>query len=152
MLKIKMGYPTKADEKSILERMTAPKPPAPNKVTDPKTIVRARQIVSEIYVDEKIKNYIVDLVFATREPANSKMAAQKNLISWGASPRATLALAQAAKAYAFLNGRGYVTPEDVKSIGADVLRHRIIVSYEAEAESITSENIIQSLFEAVEVP
>ncbi|MBI3551415.1 MAG: AAA family ATPase [Elusimicrobia bacterium] len=152
MLKIKISYPTKADEKSILERMTAAAPPAPHKVTSPKQLLRARQVVSEIYVDEKIKNYIVELVFATRDPAGHKLAAQKNLIAWGASPRATLALAQAAKAYAFLNGRGYVTPEDVKSIGADVLRHRIIVSYEAEAENITSENIIQTLFETVEVP
>jgi MoxR-like ATPase len=152
MLKIKITYPTKADEKSILERMTTSETPTPHKVTSPKQLLRARQVVSEIYLDEKIKNYIVDLVFATRDPAGHKMAAQKSLISWGASPRATLALAQAAKAYAFLNGRGYVTPEDVKSIGADVLRHRIIVSYEAEAENITSENIIQTLFETIEVP
>jgi MoxR-like ATPase len=152
MLKLRISYPTKAEEKSILERMSVWQTPQPQKVTSPKQLVRARQVVSEIYVDEKIKNYIIELVFATRNPESHKMAAQKNLISYGASPRATIALVQAAKAYAFLNGRGYVTPEDVKTIGADVLRHRIIVSYEAEAENITSENIIQTLFETIEVP
>jgi MoxR-like ATPase len=152
MLKIKISYPTKADEKSILERMTAGAAPTPHKVTNPKQLLRARQVVSEIYVDEKIKNYIIDLVFATRDPAGHKMAAQKNLISWGASPRATLALAQAAKAYAFLNGRGYVTPEDVKAIGPDVLRHRLVLTYEADAEEVTSEQIVKRVFEVVEVP
>ena len=152
MLKIRITYPSKAEEKSILERMSSWQAPEPHKVTSPKQLLRARQVVSEIYVDEKIKNYIIELIFATRDPAGHKLAAQKNLISYGASPRATIALAQAAKAYAFLNGRGYVTPEDVKSIGADVLRHRIIVSYEAEAENVTSDNIIQTLFETIEVP
>jgi MoxR-like ATPase len=153
MLKVRVTYPTKAEERAILERMAgSAKAPAPQKVATPQQIAQARQIVSQIYIDEKIKNYIVELVFATREPAAHKMGALKHLISYGASPRATIALAQASKAYAFLNGRGYVTPEDVKSIGADVLRHRIIVSYEAEAENVTSENVIQTLFETVEVP
>ncbi|MBI5238834.1 MAG: MoxR family ATPase [Elusimicrobia bacterium] len=152
MLKIRITYPNKAEEKSILERMTAPAAPQCSRVAKPAQLVRARQIVSEIYLDEKIKNYIIELVFATRDPERHRLAKLKPLISYGASPRATICLAQAAKAFAFLNGRGYVTPEDVKSIGPDVLRHRILVSYEAEAENVTSEEIVQSLFEGVEVP
>ena len=152
MLKIKISYPSKSEEKTILERMTGPTPACPRKVATPEQIRAARQTVCEIYLDEKIKGYILDLVFATRDPEGYKLASQKHLIAYGASPRATICLALAAKAYAFLNGRGYVTPEDVKSIGVDVLRHRIIVSYEAEAENITSENIIATLFETIEVP
>ena len=153
MLKILISYPTKLEEKAILERMTAAGGvPSPRKVVSPKQIIDARKVAAEIYVDEKIKSYIVDLVFATRDPQSYKLGDKKHLISYGASPRATIALAQAAKAYAFLNGRGYVTPEDVKAIGPDVLRHRILVSYEAEAENVTSEQLIQWLFEAVEVP
>ena len=152
MLKIKVSYPSKAEEKAILERMASGHCPLANKVADPKQILHARQVASEIYIDEKIKNYIVDLVCATRDPEGHKLGSVKHLISYGASPRATIYLAQAAKAYAFLNGRGYVTPEDIKSIGVDVLRHRILVSYEAEAENITPENLIQTLFETIEVP
>jgi MoxR-like ATPase len=152
MLKIRISYPTRAEEKAILERMTHGEPPAPRKTATPKQIQKAREVVSEVYVDEKIKNYILDLVFATRDPEAYKLGSRKHLIAYGASPRATIALAQAAKAYAFLNGRGYVTPEDVKSIGPDVLRHRVLVSYEAEAESLTSEDVVRFLFEAVEVP
>jgi len=152
MLKIHITYPSKIEEKAILERMTAAAAPQSAKAATPKQLIRARQVASEIYLDEKIKNYILDLVFATREPEAHKLAKLKPLITYGASPRATIYLAQAAKAFAFLNGRGYVTPEDVKSIGADVLRHRIIVSYEAEAENVSSEDIIRTLFEGVEVP
>ncbi|MCX5794146.1 MAG: MoxR family ATPase [Elusimicrobia bacterium] len=152
MLKIRITYPSKAEERTILERMTALTVPQASKVAKPAQLNRARQIVSEIYLDEKIKTYILDLVFATRDPEAHKLAKLKPLITYGASPRATIYLAQAAKAFAFLNGRGYVTPEDVKSIGADVLRHRILVSYEAEAENISSEEIIRTLFESVEVP
>jgi MoxR-like ATPase len=152
MLKIKVTYPSKTEEKTILERMTAAQPPAPRKVATPKQIIKARQTVADVYVDEKIKNYIVELVHATRHPEQSKLGNKKHLIAYGASPRATIALAQAAKAFAFLNGRGYVTPEDVKAIGPDVLRHRILVSYEAEAENVTSENIVAALFEAIDVP
>ena len=151
MLKLRITYPSKTEERAILERMTAPAVPTAGKVADPKQIIRA-QDVSEIYLDEKIKTYILDLVFATRDPEGHKLPALKNLISYGASPRATIYLAQAAKAYAFLSGRGYVTPEDIKSIGADVLRHRIILSYEAEAENLSPEKIIQTIFETVEVP
>ncbi len=152
MLKVRVTYPTKAEERAILERMAGAATPAVQKVATPQQIASARQTVGQIYIDDKIKTYIVDLVFATREPEAHKMGAHKHLIAYGASPRATIALAQASKAFAFLNGRGYVTPEDVKAIGADVLRHRIIVSYEAEAENVTSEDIIQRLFESVEVP
>jgi MoxR-like ATPase len=106
----------------------------------------------QIYVDDKIKDYVLDLVFATREPATYKLESLKPLISYGASPRASIMLILAAKAHAFLRGRGYVTPDDVKQIALDVLRHRVIVTYEAEAEEITSENIIQKIFDQVEVP
>ncbi len=152
MMKIRLGYPSKTEEKSILERMAAEEPPAPAKVAAPAQIVRARRIAAGIYLDEKIKDYIVDLVYATREPEKHRLGAHKHLIAYGASPRATIALAQAAKAYAFLNARGYVTPEDVKAIGPDVLRHRILVSYEAEAENVDSDQVVRALFEAVEVP
>ncbi|HAM35635.1 MAG TPA: ATPase [Elusimicrobia bacterium] len=152
MLKIRITYPSKSEERSILERMTSQQAPQCSRIAKPEQLLRARQVASEIYLDEKIKNYILELVFATRDPESHRLAKLKNLISYGASPRASIYLAQAAKAFAFLNGRGYVTPEDVKSIGADVLRHRVIVSYEAEAENVAAEDIIQSLFEAVEVP
>ena len=152
MLKIRLGYPTKAEEKSILERMAGDAAPAPQKVTTLDQLLRARHIASGLYLDEKIKDYIVELVYATREPEKHKLGSHKHLIAYGASPRATIALAQAAKAYAFLNARGYVTPEDVKAIGPDVLRHRILVSYEAEAENVDSDQVVRALFEAVEVP
>jgi MoxR-like ATPase len=152
MLKVRISYPSKSEEKLILERMTTGELPLPQKAASPSQILRARRTVSEIYVDEKIKNYILDLVFATRDPEAHRLGSQKHLIAYGASPRATLCLTQATKAYAFLNGRGYVTPEDVKSVGPDVLRHRVLLSYEAEAENLSSENIIQTLFETIEVP
>jgi MoxR-like ATPase len=152
MMKIRLGYPSKPEEKSILERMAGAEPPTPGKVTAPAQIVRARTIAAGIYLDEKIKDYVVDLVYATREPEKHRLGAHKHLIAYGASPRATIALAQAAKAYAFLNGRGYVTPEDVKAVGPDVLRHRIMVSYEAEAENVDSDQVVRAVFEAVEVP
>ncbi len=152
MLKIKVTYPSKLEEKTILERMASETLLVPKVVVSPQQILQARKVASEIYMDEKIKAYIVDLIYATRTPQDYKLTKEKSLISYGASPRATIALAKAAKAYAFLNGRGYVTPEDVKTIGMDVLRHRILLSYEAEAQNITSEDILRSLFDAVEVP
>jgi MoxR-like ATPase len=152
MLKVRLTYPSKAEEKSILERMSGEKPPTTAKVTTPAQLLRARQVASSLYLDEKIKDYIVELVYATREPEKHKLGSHKHLIAYGASPRATIALAQAAKAYAFMNARGYVTPEDVKAIGPDVLRHRILVSYEAEAENVDSDQVVRALFEAVEVP
>ncbi len=152
MLKLKVSYPKKEEERLILERMALDKPSAPARVIDPKQILHARSVVRDIYVDEKIKGYILDIVFATRDPQAYKLANLKPLIAYGASPRATIFLATAAKALAFLNGRGYVTPEDVKSIGTDVLRHRVLVSYEAEAENVGSEEIVRTIFETIEVP
>jgi MoxR-like ATPase len=123
-----------------------------NKVISVDRILKARAIVGEVFMDPKVEEYIVNIVFASREPASVGLAEIKDLIAWGASPRATLFLTQAARAHAFIRGRGYVTPEDVKSVGMDVLRHRIIVTYEAEAENITPEDIVQKIFDRVEVP
>ncbi|MBN1823446.1 MAG: MoxR family ATPase [Endomicrobiales bacterium] len=152
MLKLKITYPSKQEEKQILERMTAGDEIKIRPVISPDEIKKVRSTVREIYVDEKVKNYVVDIVFATRKPEDYNLKDLKALISYGASPRATINLTLAAKAYAFLQGRGYVTPEDIKTIGPDVLRHRIIVSYEAEAEEMTSEDIIKQIFDGVEVP
>jgi MoxR-like ATPase len=148
MLKLKIVYPSRDEEKQILQRMAAGIVPEVHKVISVDKILSARSVVNEIYMDPKVEDYIVNLVFASREPASDL----KDFIAWGASPRATLFLTQAARAHAFIRGRGYVTPEDVKSIGIDVLRHRIIVTYEAEAENITSEDIVQKIFDRVEVP
>ena len=120
-------------------------------VVDPKHIIAAREVVNTVYIDDRVKDYIVDIVWATREPAKYNLKLE-GLVRYGASPRATIYLALGARAHAFLNGRGYVTPQDIKSIGPDVLRHRIIVSYEAEAESITSESIIERIFAGLPVP
>jgi len=152
MLKLNVTYPSKADEKLILERMSSQKIPAASKIVSQEQILSSRAVADSIYMDDKIKNYIVEIVFATRQPQEHRMAEIAPWILYGASPRATIYLAQAAKAYAFLNGRGYVTPEDVKTIGFDVLRHRIILTYEAEAENINSEAILKRIFETVEVP
>ena len=152
MLKVKVDYPTSSEELAILRRMTYGdiKPIEP--VISPPQIVRLRSIVREIYIDEKIEHYIVRLISETRKPQEYELEDLVDLIEFGASPRATIFLAMAAKAHAFLRHRGYVTPEDVHAIGKDVLRHRIIVSYEAEAEEISSEEIIQKIFENVEIP
>ena len=152
MLKVVITYPTKEEEKMILERMASHQQITVNSNITPDMILKARQVVDGIYVDEKIKNYIVDLVFATRDPKAYKLDKLASCIAYGASPRATIFLTQAAKSYAFLNGRGYVTPEDIKAIGLDVLRHRVLLSYEAEAENISSDQIVQEIFEAVDVP
>jgi MoxR-like ATPase len=132
--------------------MATGKIPEVQKVVTVNKILSARSVVNEIYMDPKVEDYIVNIVFASREPGSAGLADLKELVAWGASPRATLFLAQAARAHAFIRGRGYVTPEDVKSIGMDVLRHRIIVTYEAEAENISSEDIVQKIFDRVEVP
>lgn len=152
MLKLKVTYPSRKEEGDILNRMTSKDLPAVKSVVHPEEIAKVRESIKEIYVDEKVKNYVLDLVFATRRPEDFKMADLKKLIAYGASPRATIYLIQAAKAYAFLQGRGYVTPEDIKAIGMDVLRHRVILTYEAEAEEMSSEDIIQTIFNTVEVP
>ncbi|RKY25878.1 MAG: ATPase [Planctomycetota bacterium] len=152
MLKIKIDYPDKGQERQILDRMAVTNKQFDIKsVINPEDIAEVRNVVDEIYIDEKIKDYIVDVVCATREPDKYGME-MGNFISYGASPRATIYLAIAAKAHAFIQQRGYVTPQDVKSIGPDVLRHRVIVSYEAEAEDKTSENIIKTIFDNIEVP
>lgn len=152
MLKLKITYPNKEEERRILERMTGSQIPSAEPVISRDEIIRARSVVSSIYIDERIKDYLINLVFASREPENYNLPDLKSLIAYGASPRATIYLTVAAKAYAFLRRRGYVTPEDVKAIGPDILRHRLIVTYEAEAEEITSEDIIKQIFDEIEVP
>ncbi len=152
MMKLIVTYPTKKEEKEIMERMSTGKTIEVKPVLDPIKIMELRKLLSEIYVDEKVKDYILDLVFATREPGQYKLETLKPLISYGASPRASIMLTLAAKAHAFIRGRGYVTPDDVKQIGMDVLRHRVLTTYEAEAEDITSEQIIRKIFDQIEVP
>ena len=152
MLKVKVGYPTREEERVIMDRMGGATLPTVQKVISPEQIGRARAVVQELYMDEKVKDYILNIVFATREPEKYGLKDLKDYIAYGASPRATLALSQAAKAHAFLRHRGFVTPEDVKAIGFDVLRHRLSVTYEAEAEDLTPESIIQRVFDRVEVP
>jgi MoxR-like ATPase len=151
MLKLVVTYPNKKEEKQILERMTESTEIAVDPVISPKEIFDAREVVNLVYMDEKVKDYIVDLVFATRKPEDYRLDT-KDLVQYGASPRATIFLAKAAKAHAFIHGHGYVTPDDVKSIGLDVLRHRIILTYEAEAENITTEEVIRRVFDKVVVP
>ncbi|MCE9588857.1 MAG: AAA family ATPase [Verrucomicrobia bacterium] len=152
MLKVVVGYPTRSEERAILDAMatSSPKTHVDALVTR-EQILEARNVVNAIFVDDRVKDYIVDLVWATREPTNYNLKLD-GLIRYGASPRATIYLTLAAKAHAFLNGRGYVTPHDVKSIGIEVLRHRVAVSYEAEAESISSEEIVNRVFEGMPVP
>ena len=152
MLKIRITYPNKEEERQILDRMAQTnKSIEVHPVISPQEILEAREVVDEIYIDDKIKDYIVDIVDATRRPGQYGLELS-NLIAYGASPRATIYLTIAAKAYAFIQGRGYVTPQDVKSIGMDILRHRVIVSYEAEAEEKSSEDIVQTIFDNIEVP
>ncbi|OIO01519.1 MAG: ATPase [Elusimicrobia bacterium CG1_02_56_21] len=152
MLKINITYPTKVEEARVLELMASQSVPAAGKAVSMEQVLTARQTADLIYVDDKIKNYVLDLVIATREPEKHGLDKIKPWIKYGASPRATIYMIQAAKAYAFINGRGYVTPEDIKAVGFDIMRHRILLTYEAEAENIGAEDIIKSIFEAVEVP
>jgi MoxR-like ATPase len=151
MLKLLITYPNREEELSIMNQQAPRKKPEVSPVLTPGDILRAREVVDTIYVDEKIQGYIVDIVLATREPKAFGLE-MANLIQYGASPRASIYLNQAAKAYAFLQGRGYVTPQDVKTIGPDVLRHRIILSYEAEAEEMTPDDAVARFFEHIEVP
>ncbi len=152
MLKLRVGYPAKDEEKEIMRRMAGREPEPLGRVATPEAIFSARAEISELYMDEKISDYIVDIVHASRHPAEYGLPDLEALIEYGASPRASIFLAVCARAHAFLRGRGYVLPEDVKAIGADVLRHRIITSYEAEAEEVTSDDIVARIFDAVEVP
>jgi MoxR-like ATPase len=152
MLKVKVGYPSRDEERVIMDRMGGRTAPRANTVISPEQIARARNVVSELYMDDKVKDYILNIIFATREPAKYGLKELTDQISFGASPRATIALSQASKAHAFLRHRGFVTPEDVKAVGFDVLRHRLGLTYEAEAEDLTPEKIIQRVFDRVEVP
>jgi MoxR-like ATPase len=151
MLKLKVDYPNKVEEREILERMTGTNHFEARRVIRPADILNARRVVTQVYVDNRIKDYVVEIVFATRRPENYNLDI-KGLIQFGASPRATIFLMLAAKAHAFIRGRGYVTPEDIKSVAFDVLRHRIILTYEAEAENVTTEQIIQRVLDTIEVP
>jgi MoxR-like ATPase len=153
MLKVVIGYPTKEDERKIIASNIAPGGmPSPNAILNPEDIINARKVVRDVYMDEKIERYIVDIVFATRFPADYKLSKFAPLISFGGSPRASINLALAAKAYAFIKRRGYVIPEDVRAVCLDVLRHRIGLTYEAEAENITTEHVINEILNTVEVP
>jgi MoxR-like ATPase len=151
MLKLKVDYPTFEEERQILDRMSGESEPAASPVVSVADLNRARDAMYSIYVDDRIKDYVVRLVQATRRPREYKVELE-GLVQYGASPRATLYLVAAARGHAFLRGRGFVTPEDVKAIGHDVLRHRLILSFEAEAESITSDELVQRVFDAIEVP
>ena len=152
MLKLLVPYPSREEEKAILERMTVGLEPKANPVITPTDILKARELIYKIHMDEKIKDYILDIVFATRNPEKYGIKELKGMIAYGASPRASIYLTVTSKAYAFIKRRGYVIPEDIKSIGYDVLRHRIIPTYEAEAEGLTTDDIIRKIFDEVEVP
>lgn len=152
MLKVVINYPKKEDERLIIQQNLLKVFPETSTILKPADIVKARDVVKDVYIDEKIQKYIVDIVFATREPEEYKLGKYKDMINWGASPRASISLAQAAKAYAFIKRRGYVIPEDVRAVCPDVMRHRIGLSYEAEANNITSEEIITDILNTVEVP
>jgi MoxR-like ATPase len=152
LLMIKVGYPSRQEERVVVDRALAPQPHKAREVVDAARLLRARDVVKDIYVDDRIKDYIVDVVQTTRDPSARGLRDLAHQIEYGASPRASIALALAARAHAFLRHRGYVTPEDVKAIGPDVLRHRIALSYEAEAEQLTTDHVVRRVFEAVEVP
>ncbi len=153
MLKVVVGYPSKDEEKRIIERMaTTGHKPSARAVASPEQVLSARALLDTVYVDPKIRTYVVDLVFATRRPEEAGLPDLKALILYGASPRASIMLTQAARARAFLDGRGFVLPHDVKAVGLDVLRHRVITTYEAEAEGLTSEHVIRRVFDNVPVP
>lgn len=152
MLKVIVGYPKKEEERQIIRMNNTGEFPHANPVVKPEDIIRAREVVRDVYMDEKIEKYIVDIVYATRTPEDYNLANIKDLISYGASPRASISLSLAAKAYAFIKRRGYVIPEDVRAVSAEVLRHRIGLTYEAEAENVTTENIISEVLNAVMVP
>ncbi len=152
MLKVQVDYPSRSEERMIMDRMTGAELPQIHPVISPHTILRARDIVRSIYVDDKIKEYVLDLVLATRQPGQNGLSELNSLIEFGASPRASIYLITAARAYAFLKGRGFVTPDDIKELAPDVLRHRIIPTYEAEAENISSDHIVRRILDYTDVP
>ena len=152
MLMVKVGYPTREEERQIMDMQTEGVAAHHEPLIDPQQILRARDIVRKVYIDDKLKQYIVNIVFATREPESFGLPMLKDFIQYGASPRASIFLNMAARAHAFMNRRGYVIPEDIKAIGMDVLRHRVLLTYEAEAEEIQSEQVVQQIFDTVDVP
>jgi MoxR-like ATPase len=152
MLMAKIGYPTREEERKIMDRMTALEPVKASPAVTPTELLDAKKVIQQIYMDDKVKDYIVDVVFATREPAKHGLKDLAPLIEFGASPRATIALSMASRAHAFLRHRGYVTPEDVKAVGHDVLRHRLVLTYEADAEEVTTDQVVRRTFEVIEVP
>ena len=152
MLMVRVTYPTQEEERQILDRMTATSLPGAKAVVEPQELLRAREVLNQVYLDDKIRDYIVQVVAATRNPKEFGLKGIADFIEYGASPRASIFLAQAARAHAFLRHRGFVVPDDIKSVGPDILRHRIILTYEAEAEEITTEDITRKLFEQIEVP
>jgi MoxR-like ATPase len=152
MLKVKVGYPTREEERAIMDRMAVPAPPRASRVVGREDLAAARATVHRIYLDDRVKDYVVNLVFATRDPKGHGLAELAGLVEYGASPRATLFLALAAKAHAFLRRRAFATPEDVKAVAYDVLRHRITLTYEAEAEEVTPEKVVSKVLDRIEVP
>ncbi len=152
MLMVKVGYPSREEERKIMDRMTSMEPVKAQGVVTPTELLDAKKVIQQIYVDDKVKDYIIEVVFATREPEKHGLKDLAPLIEYGASPRASIALSMAARAHAFLRHRGYVTPEDVKAVGHDVLRHRLVLTYEADAEEVTAEQIVRRAFEVIEVP
>ncbi|MBS13186.1 MAG: ATPase [Gemmatimonadetes bacterium] len=152
MLKVRVGYPTRDEERTIIERMGSGQEPNPTQVIRPEDVIRARTVVDDVYVDDKVKDYIVNIIQATRYPSSVGLADLDQLIEFGCSPRGSIALLKASKAHAFLRRRGYVTPEDIKAVGMDVLRHRVVLTYEAEAEEMTPEDVVQRVLDHVEVP
>ncbi len=152
MLKLRVGYPSRAEEKEIMRRMASGQPIAVEQVAEPRAILEARARIAELYVDDRVMDYIVDIVHATREPEEAGLGELGALIEYGASPRATIFLAQGSRAHAFLRGRNFVTPDDVKAMAPDILRHRVLTTYEAEAEEVTSDEIIRRILAAIEAP
>jgi len=152
MLKVRVGYPTREEEKEVLLRMSSGREIPVERLLDPATIMQARNAIADLYMDQKVVDYIVDLVRATREPAGVGLKELQPLVAYGGSPRASIALAQAARAHAFLRGRGYVVPEDVRALAPEVLRHRIVLTFEAEAESLSTDDVVARVLDAVKAP